>query len=200
VRLGLKEIRALAAAEGRDNGDIKALAGAQIVVGQTRAAAEAKLADYQRHYAPEASLAAFAGWSGLDIARYRDDEVIQRGSNHTQSAADAAPLLAGDIRRRYAKVEGNSALTFVGTPDEVATQIEQYVDASGIDGFLLHQFVSPASFEDFATLAVPALKDRGLFRTAPAEGTLRSRLRADGAHRLPDSHPGARFRAWSHNQ
>jgi FMN-dependent oxidoreductase (nitrilotriacetate monooxygenase family) len=194
VRQGMQEIRDLAAEQGRDGGDIKALAGAQVIVGKTRATAEAKLADYQRYYRPEASLAAYAGWSGLDVAKYGNEEAIARASNHTQSAADKAPLLAGEIRRRYAKVDGNSALTFIGSPHDVAGQIEAYADASGIDGFLLHQFIAPGSFEDFAEFAVPALQVRGLYRTAPGSGTFRSRIRADGQDRLPDAHPGARFR------
>jgi FMN-dependent oxidoreductase (nitrilotriacetate monooxygenase family) len=194
VRAGLAEIRALAGQEGRAGQDIKSLAGAQIVVGTTRAEAEAKLANYQRFYEPEATLAAYAGWSGLDIARYGDEEPIDRASNHTQSAADEAPVRAGDIRRRYAKVDGNSGLTFIGSPEDIADQIEAYADASGIDGFLLHQFVAPASFEDFARLALPALQRRGLYRMKPPTGTLRSRLRPDGADRLPAHHPAAGFR------
>ncbi|MCB8877497.1 NtaA/DmoA family FMN-dependent monooxygenase [Acidisoma silvae] len=194
VRQGVEDIRTLARAEGRDGGDIKALAGAQIVVGATRAEAEDKLADYQRFYAPEASLAAYSGYSGIDMARYQDDEAIDRSSNHTQSAASKAAVLAGDIRQRYARVDGNSGLTFIGSPTEIANQIAAYVDQSGIDGFLLHQFIAPASFEDFARYVVPALQARGLYRTEAQTGTLRARLRADGADRLPDNHPAARFR------
>jgi long-chain alkane monooxygenase len=194
MRRGLAEIRALAEAEGRAGSDIKALAAAQVVVGRTHAEAEDKLADFQRFYEPEATLAAYAGWSGLDVAGYREDDVINRATNHTQSAAAAAPVLAGDIRRHFARVEANNALLFLGSAEDVADQIEAYVEATGIDGFLLHQFIAPGSFEDFAQLAAPALRARGLFRSEPPTGTLRSRLRADGADRLPPSHPAARFR------
>lgn len=194
VRDGLAELRTLAQAEGRDGRDIRALAGAQIVVGATRAEAEAKLADYQCYYAPEASLAAYSGYSGIDMARYGDDEPVDRSSNHTQSAVSKAAMLAGDIRRRYARVDGNSSLTFIGSPDEIADQITDYADQSQIDGLLLHQFVAPASFEDFAQHVVPVLRQRGLYRTDRPSGTLRGRLRTDGADRLPDSHPAARFR------
>ena len=194
VQKGLEDIRRLAIADGRDPRQIKALTGLQIVVAESRAAAEDKLNDYQQYYEPEASLAAYSGWSGIDIAAYQDDEPLNKTSNHTQSTAEKAPLLAGDVKKRYARVDGNSGLTFTGTPQDIADQIEDYVDQSGIDGFLLHQFISPGSFEDFASLVVPELIRRGRYRTTPHSGTLRSRLRDDSSDRLPADHPAARYR------
>lgn len=194
VAAGLAEIRQLALAEGRVDADIRALAGIQIVVGKTRLQALAKLEDYQRYYAAEASLTAYAGWSGIDLSRYRDDEPIAKPTGHTESAAAKAPLLAGDLRRRYARVEGNSGITLVGTAEEIADQLSTYVRASGVDGFLLHQFIAPGSFEDFVQYVRPHLIERGLYREHPPQGTLRSRLRSDGADRLPATHPGGRYR------
>lgn len=195
VAAGLAEIRALALQEGRVDADITALAGVQIVVGKTRLDAQAKLENYQRYYAAEASLAAYAGWSGIDLSRYRDDEPIAKApTGHTESASAKAPLLAGDLRRRYARVEGNSGITLVGSAEQIADQLSAYVQASGIDGFLLHQFIAPGSFEDFAEHVRPHLIERGLYRESAPQGTLRSRLRSDGADRLPPTHPGARHR------
>lgn len=195
IRAGIAELRALAAAEGRDGAGIIALAGAQVVVGRTRGEALARLDDYQQYYNRDASLAAYAGWSGLDLSRYADDEPLSKTqAGHTESAVANAPLTAGDLRRRYARVDGNSGITFIGSPDEVAGQIEAFVERSGIDGFLLHQFISPASFESFAELVVPRLIERGLYRSEAPSGTLRARVRADGSDRLPADHPAAQFR------
>jgi long-chain alkane monooxygenase len=195
VRAGLADIRALADAEGRDGRELRALAGVQIVVGRTHLHALEKLESFQSAYTMEATLAAYAGWSGIDLSRYRDDEPLSnRPSNHTASAADTAPALAGDLRRRYRQVQGNSGLTFIGTADEIADEITGYVTASGIDGFLLHQFISPGSFEDFAEHVAPVLVARGLYRGDAPRGTLRSRIRHDGADRLPPSHPAAAHR------
>jgi hypothetical protein len=65
---------------------------------------------------------------------------------------------------------------------------------SGVDGFLLHQFISPGSLDDFTELLVPELRSRGLYGGNPTTGTLRSRLRSDGADRLPADHPAAATR------
>jgi long-chain alkane monooxygenase len=194
VRQGMREIRDLASAEGRDGSEIKALAGVQIVVGKTLIAAREKLEDFQSYYDPDATLAAYAGYSGLDLSKYVDDEPLTKVGGHTESAAAQAPVLAGDVRRRYSRVEGNSGLTWIGTPSQIADQMQAYVTASGIDGFLLHQFISPGSYEDFAEHVVPALRERGLYRQDAPQGTLRSRIRDDGADRLPPSHPAAAHR------
>lgn len=195
VRSGLEEIRALAGTFGRDGTEIRALSGAQIVVGKTQIEAEAKLENYQQYYNMDATLAAYAGWSGLDLSKYRDDEPLSKAvAGHTESAVRNAPVLAGDLRRRYRRVEGNSGLLFIGTPQKIADDIAAYVGQSGVDGFLLHQFISPGSFEDFAEHVVPELLKRGLYREDAPQGSLRSRVRNDRSDRLPSTHPAAAHR------
>lgn len=198
VQRGLASIRTRADELGRAGSEIRSVAGANVVVGKTHAQALEKLESYQQWHSLPAQLAAWAGWSGFDLSKYSDDEPVVGKTNHTQSAAPTngareRPLTAGDLRRRYAKVEGNSHL-FIGDPDEVADQIGEYASLAGIDGFLLHQFIAPGSVEDFAELVVPKLVERGLFRDDPPTGTLRSRIRDDGADRLPEGHPAARYR------
>ena len=195
VRNGMDEIRALAGTFGRDGSEIKALSGVQILVGRTQADAEAKLENYQQYYNMDATLAAYAGWSGLDLSKYSDDEPLSKAvEGHTESAVKNAPVLAGDLRRRYKQVQGNSGLFFMGTAQKIADDITRHVEISGVDGFLLHQFISPGSFEDFAEFVVPELKKRGLYREAAPQGTLRSRLRQDHSDRLPASHAAAAHR------
>ena len=195
VRTGRADIGAIAEAGGRDGGELLFLAGAQIVAGKTRLQALEKLESFQSAYTMEATLSAYAGYSGIDLSRYRDDEPLSdRPTDHTISATANAPALAGDLRRRYRRVHGNSGLTFIGSADEIADEIEAYVAASGIDGFLLHQFISPGSFEDFAEHVAPVLVERGLYRQDAPQGTLRARIRNDGTDRLPASHPAAAYR------
>jgi hypothetical protein len=82
----------------------------------------------------------------------------------------------------------------IGTPDVVADAIEDYVRVSGTDGFILRTFVSPQTVEDFVTLILPRLRERGLYQDRTTATTLRSRIRGDGANGLPANHPGARHR------
>jgi len=193
VREGLAGIRARAAEIGRDPSEIRAVVGMNLVVAPTRIAVQEKLDGFQSHYSSEAQLAAYAGWGGVDFSQYADDEpLIKQSTTHTQTKetrADAPVLTAGDVRRRFGAVTAFADDRFIGTPGEVADNIGRFVEESGVDGFLLHQFVSPGSLEDFATLLTPELRSRGLYGGFPTEGTLRSRLRSDRRDRLPADHP-----------
>lgn len=199
IRAGLAGIRARAAELGRDPEQIRAVVGMNPVLAPTRVGVQEKLDGYQSHYSADAQLAAYAGWSGVDFSRYADDEpIVKQPTTHTQTAAtrqDAPPLTAGDVRRRFASVTAFADDRYIGTPDEVAANIEAFVDESGVDGFLLHQFLSPGSLNDFAELLAPRLRERGLFGGLAGTGTLRSRLRTDGSDVLHADHPaGARRR------
>ncbi|GAB3595737.1 NtaA/DmoA family FMN-dependent monooxygenase [Microbacterium tumbae] len=199
IRQGLAGIRARAAELGRDPEQIRAVVGMNPVLARTRDAVQEKLDGYQAHYNADAQLAAYAGWSGVDFSSYADDEPIaKQATTHThtsETSRSAPPLLAGDVRRRFASVTAFADERYIGTPDEVADNIERFVDESGVDGFLLHQFLSPGSLDDFAEMLVPRLRERGLFGGLPGEGTLRSRLRSDRSDLLGSDHPaGARRR------
>jgi len=53
--------------------------------------------------------------------------------------------------------------------------------------------VVPESFVDFVNHVVPELQNRGIYKTAYTEGTLRHKLFGRG-DRLPDHHAAAQFR------
>ncbi len=112
----------------------------------------------------------------------------------SRAAPGDAPLTAGDVRRKFADVTRGTDLLFIGTPGDVARQIQEHSETSGLDGYMINPLVSPGSLNDFAELVVPELAKRGLYDTEPRSGTLRSRLRTDGADLLPVSAHGATFR------
>ncbi|MHA7181276.1 hypothetical protein ACX80J_14315 [Arthrobacter sp. MDB2-24] len=86
----------------------------------------------------------------------------------------------------------------IGTPGEVADEIERWVEGTDLDGFNLRQFLTPGTAEDFIELVIPELQRRGLYRTSYEESTLRERLFGAGNTRLFDQHPGARYRNGAH--
>jgi FMN-dependent oxidoreductase (nitrilotriacetate monooxygenase family) len=66
--------------------------------------------------------------------------------------------------------------TFVGTPSEVADQINDYVQADASDGVILAPHITPSGIDDFAARVVPELQERGVFRTEYEGSTLRDHL------------------------
>lgn len=89
---------------------------------------------------------------------------------------------------------GGRYVTLVGAPEQVAEQLIAWIDETGLDGFNLTRTVTPESFEDFIDLVIPQLQQRGRYKTAYAEGTLREKLfQADHPH-LPADHPGSAYR------
>ncbi|MGY2922259.1 alkanesulfonate monooxygenase SsuD/methylene tetrahydromethanopterin reductase-like flavin-dependent oxidoreductase (luciferase family) [Bradyrhizobium sp. USDA 3262] len=61
----------------------------------------------------------------------------------------------------------------VGTPEQIANDIEAWFRAGAADGFNLMPDVLPTGLEIFVDSVVPILQRRGLFRTNYAGTTLR---------------------------
>jgi alkanesulfonate monooxygenase SsuD/methylene tetrahydromethanopterin reductase-like flavin-dependent oxidoreductase (luciferase family) len=65
----------------------------------------------------------------------------------------------------------------VGTPEQVADQLEGYLAQADGDGFMLTVAYTPGAVEDFVDFVVPVLQKRGRFRPDYAGATLREHLR-----------------------
>jgi alkanesulfonate monooxygenase SsuD/methylene tetrahydromethanopterin reductase-like flavin-dependent oxidoreductase (luciferase family) len=64
----------------------------------------------------------------------------------------------------------------VGTPEQIADDIERWFRYGAADGFNVMPDVLPSGFDDFADHLVPELQRRGLFRTDYDSTTLRGHL------------------------
>ncbi|MER2299128.1 MAG: NtaA/DmoA family FMN-dependent monooxygenase, partial [Pseudomonas sp.] len=199
IRQGLEEIWTMAEARGRARDDVQSLTVLRIVTAKTEIEAQRKYDELQSNYHLEAQLVSYAGDTGIDLSRYADSDAL---STHTEGLTSymmrpdgsGRPLTAGDIKKRFANVTRGTDLILVGTAQQVADSIEEHARISGTSGYMLNPLTSPGTLEDFVELVVPELQKRGLYRTSPQSGSLRSRLRADGSSRLPESAYGASYR------
>lgn len=180
---------------GRDPQSVRVLIGVNVVTDTSAAAAAEKLAEYRAHSSPEAGLAHFAASTGIDFAPYGLDDPIPYGpGNAIQSASLLAQSRGWTKRDLLAQLAlGGRYPLAVGTPAEVADELESWVRAAGVDGFNLTRLASPETYEDFARLVVPELQDRGSYKTEYAPGTWRRRLFGQG-DRLPADHAVAAYR------
>lgn len=69
---------------------------------------------------------------------------------------------------------GGGHCLMMGTPEEVADEIERWFIHEGADGFNLMPPALPSDFQDFAEQVIPILQQRRLFRREYAGQTLRS--------------------------
>ena len=89
---------------------------------------------------------------------------------------------------------GGRGPLFVGSPEQIADTLTDWVEATDIDGFNLAYAVTPESFEDFVSLVIPELQRRGVYKRDYQPGTLREKLFGAGRARLSPPHPAARYR------
>jgi len=88
---------------------------------------------------------------------------------------------------------GGRYITLVGSPEQVADELESWISETGLDGFNLTRIVTPESYVDFIELVIPELQRRGSYKTEYAPGTLREKVFHDTA-RLPKQHTGSTYR------
>ena len=196
TRAQVDKVRAATQAAGRDPQAVKVFMGITVIVAATEQQAQAKHAEYLRHASAEAGVAHFAASTGIDFAAYALDEPIAFSQGNAIQSATRQLQDNAWTRRRLLEQHalGGRYVTLVGSPEQVAEQLIAWVDETGLDGFNLTRTVTPESFEDFIDLVIPQLQQRGRYKTAYAEGTLREKLfQADHAH-LPADHPGSTYR------
>jgi len=195
ARKTVSALREQLVASGRRADDVKVFAGAAVVVGKTEAEARALHAEYRDYASREAGLAHFAASTGIDFARHGLDEPIDyAGGNAIESARRTAEQHGWTRRKLLDLFElGGRYPAIVGDPSQVADALESWIDETGVDGFNLSRTVIPESYEHFVDLVVPELQNRGRYKTAYAEGSLRHKLFGQG-DRLPARHAAAEFR------
>ncbi|MFR0715638.1 LLM class flavin-dependent oxidoreductase [Enterobacterales bacterium BD_CKDN230030183-1A_HGKHYDSX7] len=196
TRAQVDKVRAAAKAAGRDPQAIKVFMGITVIVAPTEQAALAKHAEYLRHASPEAGVAHFAASTGIDFAAYGLDEPIDASPGNAIQSATRQLQDNAWTRRRLLEQHalGGRYATVIGSPEQVADELIAWIDETGLDGFNLTRTVTPESFEDFIDLVIPRLQQRGRYKTAYAQGTLREKLFASDQPQLPDDHPGSAYR------
>lgn len=97
------------------------------------------------------------------------------------------------IRQTYQAIAGaRGHRQIVGTPQDVADELEHWFTGGAADGFNIMGPILPDGISDFVTLVVPELQKRGLFRTRYEGTTLRENL---GLARPANSHAAPRAAA-----
>jgi long-chain alkane monooxygenase len=192
-------IRAAVAEAGRDPESVTIFIQLAPVVAETTEAARARYEEYLAVSSREGAMALFGGWTGLDLADVPPDEPLRHVATNAGQTA-LASFTVDDPDREWTIAEiaahlavGGRGPVAVGSPTEVADEMERWVDETGADGFNLAYAVTPGTFEQVAELVVPELRRRGRMPAAPPTGTLREVLGGPGPRAAAD-HPAGRLR------
>ncbi|MTE15689.1 LLM class flavin-dependent oxidoreductase [Nocardia aurantiaca] len=182
------ELRAGAAEFGRDPEEIVVLPGLSTVLGSTEAEARERR-ELLDELLPDAyARERLAGQLGVSLEGLADDEPIPAallsdpdtaGGSQTfyrvvKDIIDRENPTLGQLLEKLSGGAGHRIV--VGTPEQVADDIELWFRSGAADGFNVMPDVLPSGFDDFADHLIPELRRRGLFRTDYDSTTLRGHL------------------------
>ena len=202
VAANVAGIRQAAVDAGRPADAIKILVGALFITAPTSEEAWRKHAEMLAMSTPEGAATIYAGNTGVDLLALDPDQPIaqtrtEMGQSNLERylGKDGKPApLVRDILENFRRTGINGSV-FVGSPEEVADQIERFVAETGADGFLIQPHLTPSTYDDLIELLLPVLRERGLAREEYVGDTLRERMFPAGGPHLPETHRGHGFRA-----
>ena len=187
------DVKGRARSYGRDPDQLKVFPAATFVIGDTDDDAQEKARHirYQQvsgataiamleqvwgsdlsGYDPDGPLPDFdpTGDSGITQGRVRHVDPVAVARRYRERAQ------AENLSIRELVITVTSRQQFVGTPDQIAEEIDRYVQADACDGFILVPHLTPHGLDEFVDRVVPLLQERGAFRTEYASETLRQHL------------------------
>jgi alkanesulfonate monooxygenase len=167
---------------GRAREHMKILPACMVIVGDTVDEAKAKRAklDSLVHYANAIGSLSIA--LGHDASGFDPDGPLPDipESNQSRSGRERTIALARrenlTVRQLAQRLGGYGGLAMVGTPQTIADQMQQWLEADAADGFIIMFPYLPGGLEDFCARVVPELQRRGIFRREYEGKTLRENL------------------------
>jgi FMN-dependent oxidoreductase (nitrilotriacetate monooxygenase family) len=168
---------------GRNPEHIKIMPGFFVTVGRTEQEARDKFARIQDLILPDVGVRLLSTFINFDLTGYPIDGPLPNIPDSKVSASRRA--LITDIARRnhltirqlYTHIAGGRGhFQFVGTPAQVADEMQRWFENGAADGFNVMPPILPNGLDDFVEMVIPELQRRGLFRIAYQGTTLRENL------------------------
>ena len=169
---------------GREAGDVKIMPGIFPVVGRTESEAREKFDQLQLLVDPVVGLQLLSTVIGdIDLSGHPVDGPVPAlpetngPKSRQQLLVDLARREGLTIRQLYLRIAGaRGHQQVVGTPAQIADQLQQWFEEGAADGFNIMAPWFPGGLDDFIELVLPELRRRGLFRSDYRGSTLREHL------------------------
>jgi alkanesulfonate monooxygenase len=176
------DIKGRMAALGRDRDHLKILPGAFVVVGDSVDEAKEKraLLDSKVHYAN--AIASLSINLGTDASVFDPDGPLPEipETNASKSGRERVIALARrenlTVRQLAQRLGGYGGSAFVGTPQTIADEMQEWLETEASDGFNIMFPYLPEGLNDFVDRVIPELQKRGIFRREYEGRTLRENL------------------------
>ena len=163
------------------------MTAAYVIVGETETMAQEKLALAESLAHPVDKLALLSELLNFDFSRPSLDQVMtdndldqisgSRGMVETIiSSGEARYPTFGEFINNSARGTIHELPKFVGTPTEVADEMEESFTSEACDGFMVAATHLPGAYEAFVRLVVPELQRRGPAQKEYSGKTLRDHL------------------------
>jgi FMN-dependent oxidoreductase (nitrilotriacetate monooxygenase family) len=190
------DVKGRLAAVGRHRDSLKILPAATFILGDTAAdALERSRETALLQVSPQTAIAFLEQVWGTDLGGYDPDGPLpdidpvttDGGVTRGRVRHGADPAVIAKGWRELAEAEGLSIRdlvirfaakhTFVGTPVQVAEDINRYVQEDASDGFVIVGNTNPTGLDEFVDRVIPELQERGVYRSDYEPGaTLRQTL------------------------
>jgi FMN-dependent oxidoreductase (nitrilotriacetate monooxygenase family) len=194
----VKEIRERARAVGRNPDHIKFIMMATVITAPTEAEARDKHADLSRYLDAEGMLALYSGLSGIDLSKEIAKTTGEVPTSNGIKTVVEYLLKENKSLERLKDItnfgpQGGRECFIVGSPTQVADELQAWVRDADIDGFNLQRSGEPRHLIDFIDLVVPELQNRGVYKREYRKGSFREKLFGAG-DRIHAGHPAAKYR------
>ena len=188
-----RDLKGRMARYGRPPEALKIMPGLNAVVGRTAKQAAENHRFLQSKIHPDVGLELLSNQlDNMDLSEYDVDGPLPDIPDHVAALAGQTSmrnivrwgreegLTIRQIYERFAGARGQR--TLIGSPVDIADDMEKWFGNYGVDGFLVHPPYLPGGLDDFADLVIPELQNRGLFRAEYEGATLRENM---GLNRPP---------------
>jgi FMN-dependent oxidoreductase (nitrilotriacetate monooxygenase family) len=180
-----RDIKTRARAAGRNPDHVLIMPGVSPFIGHTEEEAREKYDYLNSLIVEEDGVSLLNGLTGgtLDLTHYDVDgplppapqtEGLRSRQALLRQIADEHNFTIRELYHWVASARGH--YTVVGTPVQIADQLQEWFENEAADGFNILPPWLPTALDDFVDLVIPELQRRGLFRTAYEGRTLRENL------------------------
>lgn len=176
------DMRARSIRMGRPSDDLKIVWGVQPIIGATEQEAKAKQKSILDRVPLEAALTLMSGHYNYDLSQFDLDrsledleipgiqgmlEIFTKMSDRNLTLREAATLYGASVAMPQV----------VGTPEQVADQLQNLLAEGGGDGFqFTPAYYAPDYYEEIVDALIPILQKRGVFRQDYTGNTLREHI------------------------